>query len=349
MDESERPHSLFFPLLLVTAGVLFLMANLGYMDNTVWGIIAVYWPVLFIIGGLDNLYQRGSWAGALVGIGLGTVLLLGYLHYLQWGSLDLLLRLWPILLVAWGIDLAFGRGKSAWNTVARVGLGLLLVAGIVWLAMVSPMGSGVKTQMYAQSLDGATSSNLKFSVAAGDMTISGGAGQKDLVRGTIGLPREMSLQPQYEKPVDGESSLSLEGAGIVLIPVGTTAPWNLKVNSVIPMDVTSRMAMGNLVVDLSDVKAKDIDSELAIGRTVLTVPGSGSASGKAQVAIGELVIRVPKGTHVVLHTSLGAVTKQLPAGYTQNDSVIESASKGDDVVTLNVAIGIGSLVVQEIP
>ena len=74
MNEMRRPHSLFFPLLLVTAGVFFLLANLGIIQNTIWGIMAIYWPLIFVIGGLDGLYQHENWVGPLVGIGLGTVL-----------------------------------------------------------------------------------------------------------------------------------------------------------------------------------------------------------------------------------------------------------------------------------
>jgi hypothetical protein len=219
--ETRRPHSIFFPIMLVVLGVFFLLANMGTIQNTPWGILATYWPLIFIIGALDSLYRHEGWVGPLVGLGLGTVLLLGNLHYFQWGSLELLLRLWPILLVAWGLDIAFGRDHSATSTVIRVGLGFLLVAGIVWLSFNSPFGGGVKTQAFDQSLDGATRSSLNFSMAAGTLDLSGGAEDTVLVSGTLGLPKDMNLSPDYQSPVDGSSSLSLEGAGVVIIPFGT--------------------------------------------------------------------------------------------------------------------------------
>jgi hypothetical protein len=349
MNEPRKPHSLFFPLLLVTAGIFFLLANLGYLQNTAWGIVAIYWPLIFVIGGLDGLYKRDGWVGPLVFIGLGSVLLLGNLHYLASGSLELLLRLWPILLVAWGLDIAFGHEKTIWSTIVRIALGVLLAGGILWLSISSPFGNGLKTEAYYQSLDGARQSTLNFSVAAGEMTITGNAGDDTLVKGTIGLPKQMTLTPDYQSPNDGESYLNLEGAGVVINPFGTSAPWNLKINSVIPLNINSRMAVGNLVVDLSDVKVKESTTGMAVGQTILTLPKAGSSKGKVQVALGELVIRVPKGTHIILHTHLGAVTKQLPEGYTFTDNTIESAAKGDNIVELNVDIGMGSLVVQEIP
>jgi hypothetical protein len=319
---------------LVTLGIFFLLANLGTIQNTPWGILATYWPLIFIIGSLDSLYRHEGWVGPLVGLGLGTVLLLGNLHYFQWGSLELLLRLWPILLVAWGLDLAFGNDHSATNTVVRVGLGFLLVAGIVWLSFNSPFGSGVKKQTFSQSLDGATESSLNFSMAAGTLNVSGGAEDATLVNGTLGLPKEMSLSPDYQAPVDGSSSLSLEGAGVVLIPFGEPAPWDLKINSVIPL---------NMNTDI-----KEVHSGMAFGQTTLTLPKTGSAAGTVQVAVGELVVRVPKNRHVILHTSDGAVTNMLPEGYTNTNGEIESGTRSGDTIELNIEVALGSLVIQEI-
>ena len=349
MDDSRRPHGIFFPILLVTLGIFFLLANLGIIQNTAGGILATYWPLIFVIGGLDGLYRRDGWVGPLVGIGLGTILLLGNLHYLQWGSLELLLRLWPILLVAWGLDIAFGRNHTLWSTLVRVGLGLLLIVGIIWVAIASPFGGAVKTVSFNQVLDKAQQSSLNFSMAAGELTLSGGAESSVLVSGTIGLPKESSLAPDYQAPVDGVSHYSLEGAGVVLVPMGTSIPWNLKVTSVIPVELTSRMGAGNMVVDLSGIKVSQFDSEMGVGRTMLTLPKTGIPDGKAQVAVGELVIRVPKGTHVAIHSSLGAATKLLPAGYTDTNGLIESNPGADDAVEVDASVAVGSLVVQEIP
>jgi hypothetical protein len=344
----RRPDSIFFPILLVVLGVFFLLANLGTIQNTPWGILSTYWPLIFIIGALDALYRRDGWVGPLVGIGLGTVLLLGNLHYFQWGSLELLLRLWPILLVAWGLDIAFGHDHSATGTVVRVGLGLLLVAGIVWMTLNSPFGAGVKKKSISQSLDGATESTLNFSMAAGTLNVSGGAEDALLMNGTIGLPKEMTLSPDYQAPVDGSSSLSLEGAGVVLLPFGEPAPWDMQVNSTIPLSMDTHMGLGNQNVDLSNTQAKEILSQTAVGQTTLTLPEKGSATGTVQVAVGELVIRVPKGRHVIFHTSDGAVTNLLPTGYTNTNGVIESAAREGDTVELNIEVALGSLVIQEI-
>lgn len=350
MEEYRKPRSLFFPLLLVVLGIFLLLTNLGTVEGTTWGIVGTYWPLIFVIGGLDGLYRRDGWVGPLAFIGLGTVLLLGNLHYLQWGSLELLLRLWPIILIAWGLDVAFGRHGSTWNTIVRVAVGLLLVGGIVWLTMTSPLGGALKTEKFSQPLDNATESVITFSVAAGDLTLSGGAENDILVSGTVGLPMNMTLNPSYSAPSNGVSHLNLEGGGVVIMPFGSSsAPWNLKLNSVIPIDLTTKMGVGNLVVDLSDVKTKDFTSQLGVGRTVLTLADGQSLNGNVTTAIGEIVIRVPKGSALVLHVDNGLVSTNMPAGYTRSEGLIRSPNSGGTQIELDLNLAIGSLVIEEIP
>ena len=53
--------SFFLPLLLVIAGILLLLNNLGVLEWSVWEEIAKLWPVLLILGG-GALFWR-QWRG----------------------------------------------------------------------------------------------------------------------------------------------------------------------------------------------------------------------------------------------------------------------------------------------
>ncbi|MEA5078482.1 MAG: DUF5668 domain-containing protein [Anaerolineaceae bacterium] len=348
MNEYNKPRSLFFPLLLVVLGVFLLLTNLGTIEGSTWSIVSTYWPLIFVVGGLDGLYRRDGWVGSLVFIGLGTLLLLGNLHYLQWGGLDLLLRLWPVLLVGWGLDVAFGHNSSTWSTILRVGLGILLIGGIVWLAMVGPFTTPAKIVNFSQSLDGATSSEINVSLAAGELHLTGAAADSVLAEGNVYLPNSMTMNPSYTEPVEGRSKLDVQGAGIVVLPMQVTSyPWNLKINSSIPIDLTTKEAMGLLVTDASDINLERLTVQQAMGKTLVTLPENVSFEGSINNAIGEIVIRVPKGTALTLHTDTGIVSVDMPASYTRTQGQITSPS-GDYRVDLNVNIAIGSLVIEEI-
>jgi len=67
-------------------------------------------------------------------IGAGVVLLLSNLGYLPWQSWNVLWRLWPLLLVAVGIDLLIG-GRSVVGTIVSALIILILIGGGVAIAL----------------------------------------------------------------------------------------------------------------------------------------------------------------------------------------------------------------------
>lgn len=352
MNEEKKPKSLFFPMLLIAVGVFIFLINIGTVSGTTWQNMIQYWPVILIIGGLDGLYKRDGWVGPLVLLGLGTVLLLGNLHYLQYSGFAMIIRLWPILLVAIGLDVLFGHRASIWSNLIRIFVGLLLVGGIVWLAALSPFFSlGMRSVPFEQTLDDATKSALRFTIAVGELNLSGGADEDMLISGTAGLPKEMSLEPDYSAPIDGVSSLKLAGNGVVIVPVNTaTSPWNFDLNSDIPIELNAELGVGEMRIDLSDTHVADIDTEMGIGQTIITLPDGMDVDATISGAIGELVIRVPKGCDVLIKTDKAIVGSTIPDGYIRDEDIIRSpdAKAGADKITLQVELAIGSIVIQEI-
>ena len=71
-NPSSRP-SLFWPIVLIGVGVIFLLSNLGVITGNPWPAILNLWPVLLIVAGLDVLLGRSS-AGGIVGAILGMAL-----------------------------------------------------------------------------------------------------------------------------------------------------------------------------------------------------------------------------------------------------------------------------------
>jgi hypothetical protein len=72
----RRPPSLFWPLLLISAGVLLLLSNLGYVPWSSWNVLWRLWPLLLIGLGIDALIGRRTTGGMIVS-GLLILLLLG--------------------------------------------------------------------------------------------------------------------------------------------------------------------------------------------------------------------------------------------------------------------------------
>jgi hypothetical protein len=84
-------RSLFWPIALITFGVLLMLSNLGLIPSTGWAILWRFWPVALIALGIDVLIGRRSVAGAiasgvlllvLVGLAIGVALFAEQIPYL---------------------------------------------------------------------------------------------------------------------------------------------------------------------------------------------------------------------------------------------------------------------------
>lgn len=62
-------RSLFWPVVLIAAGVLWLLSNLGIMTAENWSVLVQLWPILLIAAGLDMIVGRFSAVlGSLIGV-----------------------------------------------------------------------------------------------------------------------------------------------------------------------------------------------------------------------------------------------------------------------------------------
>ena len=194
-DRPYRRRSIFWPLFLVVAGILFLANNLGVMSGEGWNLVLRLWPVLFIVGGLDSLYRGDGIAGPILWIGVGTLFLLGNFGYLAISSWQVLLNYWPVLLIAVGIDILFGRRTAGWSQILAFVLALGLLGGIGWLAS-HPVsfGAALNSERISQSLQSATSARAEISMNAGKLYLSGGADAAQLIQGSVRVPNSQAVR-----------------------------------------------------------------------------------------------------------------------------------------------------------
>lgn len=67
MEEHRQYHGgLVWPVILIAAGVVFLLNNMGLLSWSIWETLWRLWPVLLIAAGLDILIGRRSRLGSLI-------------------------------------------------------------------------------------------------------------------------------------------------------------------------------------------------------------------------------------------------------------------------------------------
>jgi hypothetical protein len=356
MSESKAPirrrrGSLFGPLLLIALGVIFLLNNINVLRGDVWNTILQLWPVVLIVIGLDNLYQREGLVGAIFLIGLGVVFLLSNLGYISVNIWRLVLSLWPLLLVAIGLDLVVGR-RNLWASLAGLLVLLALLAGALWLFGVG-IGSGqsLEGERVQRVLESIDSAQVNLDNGAGDVYVHAGDDPDLLVTGQVINPSGMDTREEYSAN-QGRAVYRLHQTG-ASIGIGNrvgTRTWDLGLNKSILIDLRFNQGAGASTLELVELQIDSLDASMGVGQMRVVLPGTGDFQGKVDGAIGQIVIEVPAGVGVRIRTGVALVNVSVPGGYQKRENVYTSPDyeSAETQIELQVNLAIGNVVVREI-
>jgi lia operon protein LiaF len=108
----------FWGLILIAAGVLFILDRTGIITVDFHNLIGTYWPVFIIVAGASGLLSslRYGWGAAiwnLIVCGVGVIFLLHNLHVTDLSLGELFTYLAPAALILFGLALMFRRPAAS--------------------------------------------------------------------------------------------------------------------------------------------------------------------------------------------------------------------------------------------
>lgn len=308
MSENKRYPNLFWPVILVGAGVILLLSNLGLMD--------------FEISNLLNIFQ-----------------------------------LWPLLLVAIGINLLFGGRRNVVSSVFSLLLGLIVIGAVVFaptlIAPVSPLETDTYTDLLGDAesarvrLDFDRSSLEVFALADSDnlievevlhsgkldFTSSGDSNRNinlKLETGSIFGPFDFLVEQQYQSEVGLSAELPIElivdiGSGNAYLDLEELNITDLEVDSgsgkielVHPAGAAkTNLGAGSGVIDVETVAGTELDlkAEAGSGRIELRLADEVTGYVKVQSGSGRITIYIPRGLPVRIKGTTGSGNISVPNDY----------------------------------
>ena len=342
-------HSYFWPLLLIALGVIFLLSNFHLVQGSAWSIIARLWPLLLILGGLDGYLHRRDWAINTFFIALGILFLLSNFGYIAVSIWTLLTYLWPIFIVAIGLDLIVGR-RSWWGALVGV-VGVLLVFGatLAYVGFGLTSGSATAQTNVSQQAGAATSATISIEPIAGDLVIQSQSDPAVLISGSV--PEGSQIYQDYK--LQGETAsfrIWQTGPGtMAFIPSPGRGRWDLSLNQTLPLSLKTVLVAGDHQEQLQDLTLSSLDVSTILGNTQITLPKKGRFSGNIKGVIGNITINVPKGMELKVTSSNVIAAMSVPDGYTHEGNVYTSPGYGssENQIDLNVSEVIGLVQIQQ--
>jgi len=295
--------------------------------------------------------RRGGLIGPLILIGLGVVFLLNNLGILDWSIWEILLRLWPVLLVAAGLDLILGR-LSVWGSLLALVLTLAVLAAALWLSQTGVgVGRAVRTEEIAQPPEGVGRAEVVIDPGVGTIRVNASADSENLAEGTLNLGRGEELERSYSVQDDaGVLTLRTERTSFGPSAVGWTGGrvWHLELTAEVPLHLETDLGLGQTDLDLTGLTVERLNVDHGIGQTVVVLPDEGRLEARIQGAIGQTIVTIPESLEARIRLDTGITGRQIPDDYVCQDDVCTSPGyeSSDEGVDLTVGQAIGSLVIR---
>jgi len=380
MSHNDRKSGLLFPFILIAVGIAFLFQNLGLIGGSVWDALVQMWPLLLVLVGLNDLIRTRSIVGPTLMIGLGAIFMANNLNMLRWDSWMAILRLWPVLIIAIGLEIFIGR-RNVWLSAVGVGAALALLVAGLWLSGgvlgvegIVPTGDILVSEEIEQPLNGAEFAEINIDSSVGALSVDSLSGDENLIEGKIYSVEREVIRQDYEKDGD-EISYYLGSDWKTGAPTSFSGyekerlSWDLDLTEEIPLDLDISLGVGESDVDLSDLNIANLDLSIGVGQTkvelaegeyqadvnggvgqsIITLPDEGQIKLNVSGGVGEIVIYISEEMDAKIYVDRGIAGFSAPSGYIQNEDSYTSPNYGDadDYIILNLDQGIGNISIRE--
>lgn len=234
-------------------------------------------------------------------IAVGLAWLLADLGYLPAGVIEL----WPLLLVALGLELLLGRDPKGRRLSALVLVGLLLAAGF-WLAFGPPSsGPFVRESLRVPFTAGLQTAGLRLDAPVARLELSAlPADAESLLDAELErLPRQRILLERKRRRERMELRLRSEGRNLRL--QGRAPLWKLGLHPAVRYDMDLRLGVGQGRLDLRGLELEGLAIRAGVGDLTVFFPTKGGYEARVEGGVGRLTLLLPPGLPVELEVEKG--------------------------------------------
>lgn len=303
---------------------------------------------------MEERKYRGSLIFPVIMIVAGVVFLLNNLGILGWGVWPFLWRLWPVVLIALGLDLLVGRRFPIGSAAVAVML-LTVLGGAVWYASARPSAwvQPARTQAVQQPLGGAARAEVDIRSSIAVLRIGAASdGTSSLVTGRIGLLGGEQLVEEYSLRGD-TAYYQIKSDMFRSVPMWgnesrLSADWDLDLNSGVPLDLRIGTGVGRADIDLSRLTVRELKLDSGVGKTTVMLPDQGRLEADINVGIGDMTVMIPRGMAAKVHVQTGIGSVNWPSDYRRNGDTYTSPDyeSADHRVDLQVKGGVGKVSIE---
>jgi len=265
-------------------------------------------------------------------IAIGVVLLACTFGQLPWAVWISIISLWPIALIAAGVDIIGTSTKQTWLRVLSsvIMLAALLYGAFVmvpgsWGFPIRVVNSGVLAKVDASEAHSSsiTKGNARIQIGATKLDVAGGSELAALTGDYRG-----ALKPELSVSTSGDTADVLvdweRNGSILLFDGGPTEGLKLTLDREVAWDRLQLDAGATRsTIDLTDLDVKEVQANVGAATTSFTLAKGKDVDVRVNGGMASVTLRVPKEADVTLRV------QGLPVSVSTSDGFEQSGSFGD--------------------
>lgn len=286
--------------------------------------------------------------GAIILIIIGVFLLLGNFGIFGPDFWSFLIQFWPLILIAFGLDIVLGRKRR--EVVAIVIVILVALLWFVWAVVPHNAQTVAGTQNIMHNLDGARQADITLNSGVATLDVSALDEPGVLVRGTVDKARGERLEDEFR--VSGGVArwklASHNSNPLNFIGKRHGGEWRLQLSDRVPLDLTLDTGVGNINLDLSQLNLTRFSLDSGVGSSTITMPSSGQVSAEINGGVGSITVRIPRQMAARIEVDKGLGGLNVSGDYLHEGDTYTSADYGTATNRLDLSIdgGIGGITVK---
>ena len=286
-------------------------------------------------------------------IGAGIVFLLQNLGVLPEGIWYQIWRLWPLLLIAIGLDLLVGRRNPLISVLIVLAV---LVGGAAFIYSTTGFNwsNEVLTKEISVPLGGARSAEVTIESGVGQFTLDGDESTL-LASGVFRYPERWSEPQQSVSSSGGIINLNLKQSGdenggtFIWNGPSEGAGWDVHLNSQVPTRLTVDSGVGETTLDLEEIDLAELTLRAGTGTIDVNMPettGLGTTRANIQGGVGSLDISIPESVEARIEVDSGLGAVDVDDRFRKegdNVYVSDGYNSAQDKLDMEVHVGIGAV------
>lgn len=314
-QQQHHAPNLFFPILLIGAGVILLLTNLGVVTQDPVLLLVQFWPLLLIIAGVQLFFARTGVLSTVVSAILGLAVVAGAVLYLT---------------------LPGERVAPTWFN---------------WNWNWFPRSTELHSLSIAKPLEGARTATANLNLSAGRGSIKTVNDTTNLFEGDFTYLGTLTADVTHSgdaAKIVVDSKYQGNGFEFLMGPQRR----DVRLNPSIPLDLSLNVGSGSYEFDLRGFDLKSMMLDQGSGDTTFRLPEKGQYHFNIGLGSGNLNVVLPKGLPIRVTHDIGSGWLNVNDTYHANGShqngtyESERFNQNGDYVIFDVEMGSGSVTIR---